>query len=143
MGDHNVSPICRVLGPPWRCNPRDMGSSGPGMDALGDSSGPDTPLSPEQATLQCRMPDPFLQHWKVLPLLPGVLPERGLQALEGRDVLSTSPAQPTLTEPGQASLLFLKKVSATQTWQREFLRANSFYCISTSCLGEVGRFLSF
>lgn len=58
---------------------------------LGDSTGPDTPLSPEQATLEGCMPNPFFQHWKVLSLLPGLLPECGFQILKERDVFSITP----------------------------------------------------
>lgn len=68
-----------------------MGSSGPVRD-VGDSTGPDTPLSPELATLECCMPNPFFQHWKVLLLLSSLLPECGFQALKGRDVFSITPA---------------------------------------------------
>lgn len=111
-----------------------MGSSRRVRDALGGQHWSRHTPSPEQVTLERCMPNPFFQHWKVLPLLPGLLPECGPQAWK-EGMCSASP-QPTLTEPEQHFLLFPKKLSAMQAWQREFLRANPFYCISTSWLGR-------
>lgn len=99
----------------------------------GCSWGTDTALSPEQATLEHCISNSFFQHCLCSPVYSLKVVPRFWKEGMG----SASP-QPTRTEPEQPSLLFLKKLSARQTWQREFLRANPFYCISTSWLGEVG-----